>query len=54
MIHVLEAATGEILLSHRFVYKSSGLGFEPSPVVPLGEDRIVVGTRKAIYCLEVS
>jgi len=52
-VHVLDAETGDTLVSYQPKFKITGT-VEPSPVVPLGEDRIVVGTRKEIICLEVS
>lgn len=51
-VHVLDAETGETLVSHQLKFKLTG-AVEPSPVVPLGENRIVVGTNKEIICLEV-
>lgn len=53
-IHVVDCRTGELVLSHKLDVKLSGLGHEPSPVVPLGENRIVVGMRRSIVCVEVS
>lgn len=52
VIYILDATTGEIELCDECEYESSGLGFEPSPVLPLGDHLLVVGTRRAIYGLE--
>ncbi len=54
LIFVVDCATGEVLVKHRADFKLTGLGFEPSPVIPMGDDRIIVGTRRAILCLELS
>jgi outer membrane protein assembly factor BamB len=47
VIYMLDAATGEVLVTH-------DLKVEPTAIAPLGPNRIVVGTYKVIYCLEVS
>ncbi len=46
-IYVLDALTGELLVSH-------DLGVEPVAIDGLGPDRVVVGTYKAVYCLEIA
>lgn len=46
-IWVLEARTGEVLLSHP-------VGVEPNPVRPMSGNRIVVGSFYEILCLEAS
>jgi hypothetical protein len=51
-VHVLDAGTGEAILSHQLDFTRSD-AMEPSPVVPLGENRIIVGTYKEIICLEI-
>jgi outer membrane protein assembly factor BamB len=53
-VRVADAMTGTVIATHRVDYKDSGLGFEPSPVVPIGDVHIVVGTRREIICLETS
>lgn len=50
-VHMLDAPTGEVLLSHRLNFEISGT-IEPSPAVPLGENRILVGTQHEILCIE--
>ena len=54
LVQVVDAVTGDLVGIHRFEYEDSGLGFEPSPVVPCDGSRIVVGTRREIICLETS
>ncbi|GIK83298.1 MAG: hypothetical protein BroJett024_44030 [Alphaproteobacteria bacterium] len=54
IIFVVDGATGELLLKHKVDFKLTGLGHEPSPVVAMGDDRIIVGMRRAILCLELS
>jgi outer membrane protein assembly factor BamB len=49
--HIVEARTGEVCLSPPLDFESSG-GIEPSPAVPYGPDRILVGTQYAILCLQ--
>lgn len=51
-VHVVEAATGEVRLSQRLDFEVAG-AIEPSPVVPWGRGRILVGTQHAILCLQV-
>lgn len=51
-VHMLEALTGNVLLSQQLKFKVSGT-VEPSPAIPWGDNRIVVGTRKEIICLEI-
>jgi hypothetical protein len=46
LVYMLDAQTGEVLLSH-------ALKVEPTAIAPLAPNRIVVGTYKVIYCLEV-
>ena len=41
--HVLDARTGEVLLSHELKIKAQG-AIDPSPAVPFGERRLLVGT----------
>ncbi len=48
MVYVLDAAAGDVLVSHELK------GDEPSAVAPLGPDRVVVGTYKLLYCFEFS
>lgn len=46
-VYVLDAATGEVLVSH-------DLKVEPTAIAPLSRERVVVGTYKVIYCLELA
>jgi outer membrane protein assembly factor BamB len=46
MVYVLDAGTGELVASHE-------LGDEPTAVAALPPDRVVVGTYKLLYCLEL-
>jgi outer membrane protein assembly factor BamB len=46
LVYVLDAVTGELLVSH-------DLKVEPTAIAPLPPNRIVVGTYKVIYCLEI-
>jgi hypothetical protein len=48
---MLDAKTGEVLLSHLLNFKITGT-IEPSPAIPLGENRILVGTQHEIICIE--
>jgi hypothetical protein len=50
-VHVIEAGTGEVRLSHRLDFEITG-AVEPSPAIPYGRDRILVGTQYAIICLQ--
>ncbi len=54
IVQVMDAVTGGVVALYRFDYEPSGIGFEPSPVVPLGERWIAIGTRREIICLEIS
>jgi hypothetical protein len=49
--HVVDARTGEVRLSQLLEFEITGM-IEPSPVVPYGRDRILVGTQHAILCLQ--
>ena len=51
-VHVLDAASGEVLLSQQLKFKSAG-AIEPAPVVPIGRNLIAIGTLREIICLEV-
>jgi hypothetical protein len=42
---------GAMLLEAEFDHRLTGLGFEPSPVRPMGTDRLIVGLRDAIACV---
>ena len=53
-VHVVDCRTGRVELTHKVSVRLSGLGIEPSPVVPMGDDRLVVGMRTAVVCLEIS
>jgi len=50
-VHVVEAATGDVRTSSRLDFEITGT-IEPSPAVPYGRDRILVGTQHAIICLQ--
>jgi hypothetical protein len=50
-VHVVEAGSGDVRLSHRLDFEITGT-IEPSPAVPYGRDRILVGTQYAIICLQ--
>ncbi len=50
--HVIEARTGEVIVSHDLKIKAKGV-IDPSPAVPFGERRVLVGTHDVILCLEM-
>ena len=52
-VHVVEASSGEVRLSQRLDFEITGT-IEPSPAVPYGRDRILVGTQYAIICLQAA
>jgi outer membrane protein assembly factor BamB len=52
-VHLLDAKDGGVLATHALKHRRSGSLYEPSPVLPWGEKRILVGTQREIICLEV-
>lgn len=53
LIHVIDCATGRSLYERALPYRPTGMGFEPSPVLPMGDRFLVVGTRENIFCLDL-
>jgi outer membrane protein assembly factor BamB len=50
-VFIIDANSGDVLVEADFDHRLTGLGFEPSPVRPMGADRLIVGLRNAISCL---
>jgi hypothetical protein len=53
VVHLVDTKDGAVLATHKLKCRPSGSLYEPSPVVPWGESRILVGTQREIICLEV-